>query len=109
MAPEKKPTTEAEIENLLSEAIEARRTRSNGTYGRRKVDTAMVGLVVTVVIQFATVVWFAASLSGAVTELHDTTRELTAAVTELTRAQARTQEKVQILDAILNERTGRKP
>ena len=68
----------------------------------------MVGLVVTVLVQLITVVWFAASLNGAVVELHDTTRELTAAVDELRAAQARTHAKVDILDAILDERTGKK-
>ena len=100
--------SDEELEALLEEAIEARRTRANGTYGRRKVDTAVWGLGLAVLVQLFTVIWFAASLNGAVTELHDTARELTAAVNELRQAQARTQEKVEILDAILNERTGRK-
>ena len=100
--------SDEELETLLAEAIEARARRANGSYGRRKVDTAMWGLGLAVLVQLFTVIWFAASLNGAVVELHETTREVTAAVNELRRAQANTQEKVQILDAILNERTGRK-
>ena len=98
-----------EIEELLAEAIEARARRANPPYNRRKVDTAMWGLGPAVLVQFITVVWFAASLNGAVTELHDTTRELTAAVNELRQAQGKTHEKVEILDAILDERTQRNP
>ena len=101
--------SDEEIDALLDEAIEARARRANGSYGQRKVDTAMWGLGLAVLVQLITVVWFAASLNGAVAELHDTTRELTAAVSDLRTAQARTQERVQILDAILNERTGKRP
>ena len=105
-----KDRTEDEVDTLIAEAIEARQRRLvPREHATRRIDTAMWGLVLTVMIQLITVVWFAASLNGAVTELHDTTRELTTAVSSLRDSQAKTNERVQILDALLNERTGRKP
>lgn len=65
---------------------------------RRKSDAALIGVLLTMLLQFGGLVWGAAKLSAAVDELRRITSRLEAAEAQRTQVEQSTLERVRVLE-----------